>query len=100
VKGDKNQTSAAAEVHIVSGSMSASSSASVKNLVGGLHYEKVGGDYSVKAPQIKLVGAVGIFKGGGSDVKLGGGPIVMKGGKINLKTPMLVKLGSSLKLGD
>jgi type VI secretion system secreted protein VgrG len=43
---------------------------------------------------------VGIFKGGSSTVKLGGGPIVMKGDKINFKTPALIKMGSSLKLGD
>jgi type VI secretion system secreted protein VgrG len=99
VGGVKTQTSTAAEVHIVSGSYQNACDASVTNLIGGLHYQKVGGDISFKAPMISLIGGVGVFKGGGSDLKLGGGPIVMKGSKIAIKAPMLVKMGS-LKMGS
>jgi type VI secretion system secreted protein VgrG len=100
IGGAKTQQSAAAEVHLVSGSFQSACSASVTNLIGGLHYQKLGGDVYFKAPMVTLLGAVGVFKGGGSTVKLGGGPIVMTGSKIAIKTPMLVKLGSSLKLGS
>ena len=48
-------------------------------MVGGLHYQKVDGDSRCKAPIIALIGAVGDFKGGGSSLKLGGGPVVIDG---------------------
>lgn len=100
IAGSKNQTSAAAELHLIKGNMDASCDATVTNLIGGLHYEKVAGDYSVKAPIVALIGAVGTFQGGGSSLKLGGGPVVVKGSKISIKTALLVKLGASLKMGS
>ncbi len=99
VGGNKNLTSLAAELHLVKGAMSSSSDASVTQLVGGLHYEKIAGDFTVSAPIIALIGAIGDFKGGGSNVKLGGGPIVIKGSKVAIETALLVKLGGSLKMG-
>ena len=45
------------------------------------------------------IGPVRSFKGGGSELKLGGGPVVMKGSKIAVETALMVKLGSSLKMG-
>jgi type VI secretion system secreted protein VgrG len=100
VKGDKNLTSTAAELHLIKGSMSASCAGSVTNMVGGLHYEKIDGAYAVKGKTLTLVGGVGIFKGGSSEVKLGGGPITITGSAITLSAPMIVKLGSSLKMGS
>jgi type VI secretion system secreted protein VgrG len=49
---------------------------------------------------ITLLGAVGAFRGGGSDLKLGGGPIVIKGSKIAIKAATVIKMGASLKLGS
>jgi type VI secretion system secreted protein VgrG len=53
----------------------------------------------VKAPIVALIGAIGDFKGGGSNIKLGGGPVVIKGSKIAIETALLVKFGSSLTMG-
>jgi type VI secretion system secreted protein VgrG len=99
VGGDKNLTSTAAELHLVTGNWDQASDASVTNLIGGLHYQKVAGEYSVKAPIIALIGAIGEFKGGGSSLKLGGGPVVLTGSAIAIETALLVKLGGSLKMG-
>lgn len=99
VGGTKSLTSLAAELHIVSGNVDNAADASVTNLVGGLHYEKVGGDYTIKAPIIAMLGAIGDLKGGGSKLKLGGGPVVLEGSEIKIETALLVKLGASLKMG-
>jgi len=99
ITGDKNQTYLAAELHLTKGGIVNKAGASVTNLVGGLHYQKLDGSYVVKAPTITLLGAVGVFKGGGSELKLGGGPIVLKGGKIAVKSGLLVKMSGSMKLG-
>jgi type VI secretion system secreted protein VgrG len=99
VTGDKNLTSTAAELHLVSGNVDNASEGSVTHLVGGLHYAKVAGDYTVKAPIIALIGAIGEFKGGGSSLKLGGGPVVLTGSEIKIETALLVKFGASLKMG-
>ena len=68
------------------------------NLVGGLHYQKLDGDLTIKAPMVTMLGAVGILKGGGSELKLGGGPVVGKGKKIAVKGAMIVKMGGQLKM--
>jgi type VI secretion system secreted protein VgrG len=99
VGGDKNLTSTAAELHLVTGNMDNDATGSVTNLVGGLHYAKVAGDYSVSAPIIALIGAIGDFKGGSSTLKLGGGPVVIEGSEVVIETALLVKLGASLKMG-
>lgn len=99
VGGNKSLTSTAAELHLVSGNIDNASDASVTHLIGGLHYAKVAGDYTVKAPIIALIGAIGEFKGGGSSLKLGGGPVVLTGSEIKIETALLVKLGASLKMG-
>jgi type VI secretion system secreted protein VgrG len=99
VRGDKNLTSTAAELHLLKGDMT-SSAASVTSIVGGLHYQKIDGAYAVKGKMLTLVGAVGIFKGGSSELKLGGGPITATGSAITIKSPMIVKMGSSLKMGS
>lgn len=95
----KTQTTSAAEIHIVTGKFQ-TAAAMITGMVGGLHYQDVAGDYTVKAPMITLLGAVGAFRGGGSDLKLGGGPIVIKGSKIAIKAATVIKMGASLKLGS
>lgn len=99
VGGAKTCTAAAAEIHLVKGSLSQSCEAAVTQLVGGLHYQKIAGDYSVSAPMITLLGAIGDFKAGGSNLKLGGGPIVLKSSKITTEGAMIIKMGGSLKIG-
>lgn len=100
VGGNKNATSIAAELHLVSGNYDAEGEGSVTQLVGGVHYQKLGGDLSVKGSLVTLLGATGDFKAGGGNLKLGGGPIVAKASKITAEaTGILVKLGSSLKQG-
>jgi type VI secretion system secreted protein VgrG len=100
IAGNKDQTSAAAELHMTKGGFVSSTSGSVTSLVGGLHYQKIDGDYLVKAPLVTLLGAVGIFKGGGSELKLGGGPVLVKGSTIAVKGALIVKMGASMKLGS
>lgn len=95
----KTQTTSAASVHIIGGKMQ-NSALMATYLVGGLHYQKVGGDYTVKAPMITLLGAVGMFKGGGGELKLGGGPITIKGSKLAIKAATVIKMGTSLKMGS
>ncbi|MGZ5968114.1 MAG: type VI secretion system Vgr family protein, partial [Polyangiales bacterium] len=95
----KTQTIAAAEVHLVNGKFQ-SAAKLVTEMVGGIHYQDVAGDYTVKAPMITLMGAVGAFRGGGSDFKLGGGPITIKGSKIAIKAATVIKMGTSLKMGS
>jgi type VI secretion system secreted protein VgrG len=68
-------------------------------MVGGIHYRDVAGDVSLKAPVVTILGATGTFNGGGSTLKLGGGPVLAKGSKIAIETAMLIKLGSALKMG-
>jgi type VI secretion system secreted protein VgrG len=99
ITGDKNQTYLAAELHLTKAGIENKAGANVTNLVGGLHYQKLDGGYAVKAPIITLLGAVGVFKGGGSELKLGGGPIVLKGGKIAVEGGLIVKMSGSMKLG-
>ena len=45
------------------------------------------------------LGAVADIKGGSGILKLGGGPITMKGSKVAIKSPMVIKMGTSLKEG-
>jgi type VI secretion system secreted protein VgrG len=99
ITGDKNETYIAAELHLTKGAIQQQAGGSVTNLVGGLHYQKLDGDYAVKAPMITLLGAVGAFKGGGSELKLGGGPVVLKGSKIAVESALIVKMSGSMKLG-
>ncbi len=100
IKGDKTQSYSAAELHLTKGAIKNEAGGSVTNIVGGLHYQKLDGGYSVKAPLITLVGAVGSFKGGGSELKLGGGPVVLKGSKIAMESLLIVKMSGSMKLGS
>jgi type VI secretion system secreted protein VgrG len=39
------------------------------------------------------------LRGGGSELKLGGGPVVIKGSKIDVKAGLIVKMSASMKLG-
>ena len=100
VTGNKDETYAAAELHLTKGGLSHESGGSVTNLVGGLHYQKLGGNYVVSAPMITLLGAVGVWKAGGSELKLGGGPVVLKGSSISVKAGLIVKMSGSMKLGS
>jgi type VI secretion system secreted protein VgrG len=94
---DKDQTSAAAALHVVSGLTT--SAKGVKQLIGGVHMRKIGGDFVVNAPKIILAGGVGKFNGGGSSVVLNGGPVTLKGSKIAIESAAIVKLASDLKIG-
>jgi type VI secretion system secreted protein VgrG len=98
VGAGKTQTSLAAEVHVTRGNNSTTSKAAVTSMVGAIHYQKITGDYVVKSPMITLLGAVADIAGGSSSLKLGGGPIVMKGSKIALDAPLIIRLGATLKL--
>jgi type VI secretion system secreted protein VgrG len=99
ISGNKMSQIAVGELEIVKGSYSSSSDAAMTSLVGALRYAKVAGDYTISAPMVTLLGATGAFKGGGSELKLGGAPIVIKGSKVSIEAAMVVKLGSSLKMG-
>ncbi|MCU0687906.1 MAG: type VI secretion system tip protein VgrG, partial [Polyangiaceae bacterium] len=100
VTGAKSQTYFVAELHHITGDSVSNCEASATTMVGGLHYRKVGDEFVVKSSAITLVGAIGEFKAGGSVLKLGGGPIIIKGSKITIKAPLIVKMGASLKLGS
>lgn len=95
----KTQTTAAASIHLIKGKLQVGAPM-ISILVGGIHYQKVAGDYTVKAPMITLLGATGAFKGGSSELKLGGGPILAKGSKISIKAATIIKMGASLKMGS
>lgn len=68
-------------------------------MVGAVCMQKVDGDVIIKAPMISLMGALGTFKGGSSELKLAGGPITIKGSKVSVKGALIKKTGVSLKLG-
>ena len=93
VGGDKLLTSSAAELHMVA-SLNLDA-ANVSRTVGGVHLTKAGGNYEVSAPEIALVGGVGQFTGGGSSLKLNGGPVVATGSAITIESGLVrVKAGS------
>jgi type VI secretion system secreted protein VgrG len=99
VGGLKSCTAAAGEIHLIKGGYEANCDAAVTRLVGGLHMCKVDGDITIKGQMVTLLGAVGTFKGGSSEVKLGGGPIVIKGSTIAMEGAMVTKVGGTMKLG-
>jgi type VI secretion system secreted protein VgrG len=93
----KDQTSTAAELHVVPAL--STSAKGVKQLVGGVHLRKIAGDFVVQAPRILLGGGVGKFHAGGSSVDLNGGPVILKGSTIAINAGVIVKLASDLKIG-
>lgn len=95
----RSQTVAAAELHMVSGSYRIDCEGAASTLVGAVCMQKVKGDIKVSAPMISLLGAVGQFKGGSSELKLSGGPLTIKGSKISVKGALIKKTGASLKIG-
>jgi type VI secretion system secreted protein VgrG len=97
VAADKNLTSLAAELHMVSAITT--SAKGVKQLIGGVHLRKVAGDFVVQAPKIVIGGGVGKFKGGGSQVTLNGGPVTLKGSAIAFDAAAIAHLASTLKIG-
>lgn len=99
VSGNKSSTFAAVDLHLVKGSRTCSSDAAITSLIGGLHLAKVTGDYTVKAPVITLLGAVGLMKAGGSELKMGGGPITLKASAVEIETALVIKMGTALKMG-
>ncbi len=99
IGGGLTQNLAVGDVHVVKGAYSSASEAAYTNLIGGLHQAKVTGDFTVKAPIIAVLGATGTLKGGSSEVKLGGGPILIKGSKVAMDTALLVKMSGALKMG-
>jgi type VI secretion system secreted protein VgrG len=94
---DKNQTSVAAELHLATAL--STSAKGVKQLVGGVHLQKLGGDFVVQAPIIVIAGGVGKFNGGGSSINLNGGPVTLTGSKIAIEAAGIVKAASDLKIG-
>lgn len=99
VTGNKSQIAAAAEIHLIKGGYEASCDADVTRIVGGLHQWKVAGDVTIKGNSVMIVGATGTFTAGGSTFKLGGGPVLMKGSKIAVEAPMIMKVGGTMKIG-
>jgi len=99
VSADKQETYLAGELHMTKGGMESTAGGAVTNMVGGLHYRKLGADLVVKSPMITLLGAVGSFRGGGSELKLGGGPVVLKAPTIMVTSGLVVKMSASMKLG-
>ncbi|WP_437972510.1 type VI secretion system tip protein TssI/VgrG [Sorangium sp. So ce260] len=97
VATSKEQTSSAGEIHRV-GALS-TQAGEVKQLIGGLHLRNVGGDYIVEAPRIVLAGGVGKFNGGGSAIKLDGGPMEIQGAKIAISAALIVRQAANLKIG-
>ncbi len=99
VTGNKNQVAAAAEVHLIKGGYEASCDDNVTRLIGALHQWKVGGDISLKGKKVTIVGVTGTLSGGGSSIKLGGGPVVITGSKVTIEAPMIAKVGGTMKIG-
>lgn len=99
VGASKTQISSAGELHLTQASLTNKCGAGVSTLIGGLHYQTIAGDLIVSAPTINLIGGVGVFRAAGSELKLGGAPVVIKGSKIAIKAALVVKMGGSLKLG-
>jgi len=97
VGAGKDLTSLAAELHVVDALTT--SAAGVKQLIGGVHLHKCGGDFVVQAPKIILGGGVGKFTGGGSSINLNGGPVTLTGSKIAIEAVGIVKMASDLKIG-
>lgn len=96
VGGDKTLSNAVAELHLVTDYNT--EAATVSRMVGGVHYTSCGGNYEVSAPEIALVGGVGHFSGGGSSLKLNGGPIVAKGPTIKIETALVRYTAGTLAL--
>ncbi len=99
VAADKSETYMVGKLHFTKAGMEAEAGGSVTNMVGGLHYRKIGGDFTVKSPMITLLGATGTFSGGGSQIKMGGGPVLMKAPTIKVTSALVVKMSASMKLG-
>ncbi len=97
VSAGKDQTSLAAELHMASALTT--SAAGVKQLIGGVHLQKIAGDLVIQAPKILVAGGVGKFNGGGSSINLNGGPVTLKGSKIAIEAAAIVKMASDLKIG-
>jgi type VI secretion system secreted protein VgrG len=97
VATSKDQTNLAGELHMV-GAISTQAKA-VKNFIGGLHLRNVAGDYVVQASKIVLAGGVGRFNGGGSSIKLNGGPVTLKGSQISIDAVGIIKQAGTLKIG-
>ncbi len=93
----KDLTSLAAELHMVSALTTSASG--VKQLIGGVHLQKIAGDLVVTAPKIIIGGGVGKFNGGGSSINLNGGPVTLTGSKIAIEAAVVVKMASELKIG-
>ena len=50
-------------------------------------------------PDNNVIHRIGVFSAGGSSLKLGGAPIVIKGKKIASKGALLVKMAGQMKMG-
>lgn len=99
VTGGLDRTAVAAILHVVKGEWGQKCDGNVTSLIGGLHYSKVAGDFSIKGSMVTLVGAIGDLKGGGSQLKFGGGPILMKGSKIAWEGALALHMSTAMKLG-
>jgi type VI secretion system secreted protein VgrG len=78
----------------------ATSAAAIAYTIGGLFKLKAGADLAVKGKSITVTAATIDLKGGGSSVKLGGGPIVMKGSKFVAGDGSITIKGSTAKVNS
>jgi len=99
IGGAKAQILSAAELHVTSGTYACNTGAAHQNLIGGIHWRKATGDFSVKAKLISIVGGVGKLEAGGSSLSLSGGPITLKGSKIVLKAALIKKTSGTMAKG-
>jgi len=99
IGGAKSQILSAAELHVTSGNYACNTGAAHQNLIGGIHWRKATGDFSVKAKLISIVGGVGKLEAGGSSIALSGGPITLKGSKIVLKAALIKKTSGTMAKG-
>jgi len=99
IGGAKSQMLSAAELHVTSGNYECNTGAAHQNLIGGIHWRKATGDFSVKAKLISIVGGVGKLEAGGSSLSLSGGPITLKGSKIVLKAALIKKTSGTMAKG-
>jgi type VI secretion system secreted protein VgrG len=97
VGGAKSETEAAAAIHLVQGAYTTEAGANLAYTVGGIHLRKIVADYSVTAPTISLMGALGVLIAGSSRIALSGGPMTLKASKISIKAPMIRRVGGTIK---
>ncbi len=92
VGSDESVIATAAKVVMTKGDFLMSIGGTLTQMIGGLIYGKVDGDVQISAPTVTFVAAVIQLKGGGSTVKMSGGPISIKGSKFVVDASSAVKI--------